>query len=179
MKGRETIHTARLTIRKPRADDAGAVFHRYAGDPMVTRYLSWPTHRSVGDTRAFLAWSDAEWEKWPAAGSYLVFSRGDGSLLGGTGLSFKSAARAVTGYVFAQDAWGKGYATEALQAMVKLAQKLNVTHLEAICHVDHRSSAHVLEKCGFVLEEVRRKHTEFPNLAPGTKSDVLSYVRTF
>ena len=101
------------------------------------------------------------------------------ALLGGTGLSFKSLTCAVTGYVLARDAWGHGYATESLQAMVDLAGKLGVKRLEALCHIDHRASARVLEKCGFQLEEILREHTEFPNLAPGQKSDVLSYVRCF
>ncbi len=68
------------------------------------------------DTRAFLGFSDADWAKWPA-GAYLIFSRAEVALLGGTGLSFVNATEAVTGYVLAQDAWGKGYATEALESM--------------------------------------------------------------
>jgi len=174
----EILQTARLLLRRPRLADAGAIFDRYAGDPVITRYLSWPMHRSLADTHAFLAWSNAEWGKGPA-GSYLVFSRKDKRLLGGTGLSFMSPICAATGYVLARDAWGHGYATEALQAMVDLAGKLDVKRLEAICHVDHRASARVLEKCGFQLEETLRQHTEFPNLAPGQKCDVLSYVRPF
>jgi ribosomal-protein-alanine N-acetyltransferase len=174
----ESLQTARLLLRRPTLADAVAIFDRYAGDPVVTRYLSWPTHRTLADTHAFLAWSVAEWGKGPA-GSYLVFSRHDNCLLGGTGLSFRSASCAVTGYVFARDAWGRGYATESLQAMVDLARELGVERLEAICHIDHRASARVLEKCGFQREDILRNHTEFPNLAPGQKSDVLSYVRCF
>jgi [ribosomal protein S5]-alanine N-acetyltransferase len=174
----ESLQTARLLLRRPTLADAGAIFDRYASDPVVTRYLSWPTHRSLADTHAFLAWSDEEWEKWPA-GSYLVFSREDNRLLGGTGLSFKSPTCAATGYVLARDAWGRGYATESLQAMVDLAREPGVKRLEALCHIDHRASARVLEKCGFHLEEILREHTEFPNLTPGQKSDVLSYVRCF
>jgi RimJ/RimL family protein N-acetyltransferase len=108
-----------------------------------------------------------------------VFSRKDNALLGGTGLSFKSPTCAVTGYVLARDAWGRGYATESLQAMVDLAGELGVKRLEALCHVDHLASARVLEKCGFQLEEILREHAEFPNLAPGQKSDVRSYARCF
>jgi [ribosomal protein S5]-alanine N-acetyltransferase len=174
----ETLQTARLLLRRPVLADAFAIFDRYAADPVVTRYLSWPTHRTLSDTHAFLAWSDAEWGKGPA-GSYLVFSRADKSLLGGTGLSFKSPTCAVTGYVLAQDAWGRGYATESLQAMANLAGELGVRRLEAICHIDHRASARVLEKCGFQLEDVLQQQTEFPNHTPGEKSDVYSYVRRF
>lgn len=179
MKAPEVIETTRLLLRKPVAGDAEAIFRRYAADPVVTRYLSWPTHRSVADTQAFLTWSDAEWDRWPA-GPYLAFTRHGRTkkLLGGTGLAFKSKSRAVTGYVFAQDAWEQGFATESLQAMIELAQQTGVQRLEAICHVEHSASAHVLEKCGFQHEEVRREHFAFPNLAPQKRSDVLSYALT-
>jgi RimJ/RimL family protein N-acetyltransferase len=134
-------------------------------------------HRTPTDTHVFLKWSDSEWEKWPS-GPLLAFSRDDGRLLGGTGLSFRSSGEAVTGYVFARSAWGLGYATESTQAMVELAHELGVKRLEAVCHIEHRSSAHVLEKCGFLLETIRNNDTEFPNLAPGGKFDVFVYVRT-
>ena len=181
IKAAEKIETARLLLRRPRQSDAQAVFHRYASDRDVTRYLSWPTHRSVIDTLAFIAMSDEEWQRWPA-GPYLVTARENGSaeeLVGSTGLFYKSAARAITGYVFARDAWGLGYATEALEAMIDVARQTGVERLEAICHAEHIASAHVLEKCGFVREEMRREHFVFPNLRPQKKSDVFSYVRSF
>lgn len=177
MKGPRTIETERLLLRKPTIHDAQAIFERYASDPVVTRYMSWTTHRSVADTCAYLAWSEADWEQWPA-GSYLVLGH-DGSLLGGTGLTFRTPVFAVTGYVFAQDAWGRGYATESLQAMVAVARTTGVRRLEAVCHAEHRASAHVLEKCGLVCEGLLREHTEFPNLAPGVRQDVLCYARKF
>ncbi|MGA7109441.1 MAG: GNAT family protein [Terracidiphilus sp.] len=176
MKGPKTLETRRLLLRKPALSDAQAILERYAGDPVVTRYMSWSTHRTISDTAAFLAWSDADWELWPA-GSYLIFSRESKNLLlGGTGLAFRTPEFAVTGYVLAQDAWGQGFATEALQAMVDLARSLGVKRLEAVCHAEHRPSAHVMEKCGFQSEGILRAHTEFPNLSPGARSDVLSYA---
>lgn len=178
MTKRERIETARLLLRRPAFSDAEAIFSAYSSDPEVTRYLSWPTHRTVKDTRAFLEWSDGEWERWPA-GPYLVLLRDDGRLLGSTGLAFRSPERAATGYAFARVEWGHGYATESLQAMVDLARDLGVREVESICHVDHRPSAHVMEKCGFQFLGIRREETEFPNLTPGRRSDVMSYVRTF
>ena len=177
MTKRERIETSRLVLRRPVPSDAEAIFTVYASDPEVTRYLSWPTHCTVSDTRGFLAWSDGEWERWPA-GPYLALLREDGRLLGSTGLAFRSSECAATGYAFARFEWGHGYATESLQAMVDLARDLGVLRLEAICHADHRPSAHVMEKCGFRSLGTRRDDSEFPNLAPGRKSDVLSYVRT-
>lgn len=171
----ERVETPRLVLLRPRADDRDAIFRTYASDREVTRYLSWPVHVSVEETRAFLSFSDREWARWPA-GPYLVFSR-DGALLGGTGLAFESPEAAVTGYVFARSAWGQGYATEALTAMVQVARASGVKVLYAVCHVDHRPSAHVLGKCGFELEGVARQFAEFPNLSPGQRSDVLKFSR--
>ncbi|HJN45727.1 MAG TPA: GNAT family protein [Vicinamibacterales bacterium] len=175
MKAPATIETPRLILRRPAAGDAAAMFSRYASDPAVTRYLGWATHQAVDDTRAFLSFSDAEWERWPA-GPYLICSRAGGELLGGTGLGFETPQRASTGYVLARDAWGQGYATETLQAIVKPARRAGVQRLYALCHPDHRPSRRVLEKCDFQLEGTLRRHSEFPNLRRGVAVDVLCYV---
>src|SRR5204863_6217316 len=50
------IETPRLRLTRPASSDVPEIFSRYAGDPAVTKYLNWPRHRSVGDTRAFLSW---------------------------------------------------------------------------------------------------------------------------
>ena len=169
------IETDRLILRPPQPDDARAVFERYASDPRVTRYLGWPTHRNLDDTRGFLSFSAAEWQRWPA-GPFLIEARDTHALLGSTGLGFDAPDNAATGYVLAHDAWGHGYASEALAAMRDLAGRLAVRRLYALCHPDHRASARVLEKCGFTLEQTLRAHAEFPNLAPGVVSDVCCYA---
>jgi ribosomal-protein-alanine N-acetyltransferase len=174
----ESIDTPRLLLRRPAASDVEAIFAQYASDPEVTRYVGWAAHASIDHTRAFVAFSDAQWNEHPA-GPYLAFTRGDRRLVGGTGLMFESPLRASTGYVFAKDVWGRGYATEALGAMVDLARRTGVMRLYALCHVDHRASARVLEKCAFELEGTLRRYVEFPNLAGGTPQDVHCYSRIF
>ena len=49
--------------------------------------------------------------------------------------------RAMTGYVLARDAGGRGYATEALGAMVETTRTPGVRRLYALCHHEHRASA--------------------------------------
>ena len=133
MKAPLHIETPRLALSPPTASDAESIFDCYAGDPDVTRFLGWPRHRSVAETREFLDFSALEWDRSPA-GPYLIRLRADGRLIGGTGLSFKNEHEAVTGYVLAKDAWGQGYATEALRAMVDLARQIGVVRLAALCH---------------------------------------------
>jgi [ribosomal protein S5]-alanine N-acetyltransferase len=177
MKGPDEIATTRLLLRPPVPDDAAVIFECYASDPEVTRYVGWPTHTTVAETEAFVAFSLNQWEQWPA-GPYLICRRSDRALIGGTGLGFESPSVASTGYVLTRSAWGLGYATEALTAMVGLAARLGVESLYALCHADHRASRHVLEKCAFERDETYSHRAEFPNLLPRAPAKVLRYSRT-
>ena len=178
VKAPAMIETDRLLLRRPLTSDAHAVFARYAGNAAVTRYLGWRTHGSVADTQLFLACCEAEWLH-TGVGPYLVQSRETGLLLGSTGLRPSSSQQAATGYVLAQDAWGRGYATETLLAMRGLALRMGILRLTALCHPEHHASARVMQKCGFIREGTLRAHAQFPNLKPGVASDVLSYSFVF
>ncbi len=175
---RDRIETARLVLRRPRPEDATRVFARYSSDPEVTRLMGWPTHTNIHQTIAFVDFAHSVWSKDPA-GPLLIECRETGKLLGSTGLDFETPYRAATGYVLARDAWGKGYATEALQAMVALAAECNVARLYAICHFSHAASAHVLEKGGFAREALLRKFLVFPNSGDPYPADVLLYAHLF
>ena len=178
VKAPPRIETARLVLSRPVTGDAAAIFDRYASDPDVTKFLGWPRHQSIADTEAFLTFCAQQWERWPA-GPYLIWSRGEGRLLGGTGLGFETANHAVTGYVLARDTWGKGYATEALTAVVDVARQIGVRRLHALCHPEHHASWRVLEKCGFVRVRNWAHQVEFPNLTPGVPRDVVCYEMLF
>jgi [ribosomal protein S5]-alanine N-acetyltransferase len=178
MNGPREIVTARLLLSEPRPGDAREIFAQYASDPEVTRFLAWPQHRSIADTEAFLAFSASEWQRWPV-GPYMIRSRDDQRLLGGTGLAFESATVASSGYVLAKDAWGHGYATEALAAMIDLARSVGVRHLYALCHPEHRASSHVLEKCGLIHTTGWSQPADFPNLSPGKPVGALRYEIVF
>lgn len=175
MKAAAQVTTARLILRQPRMSDAASIFERYANDPEVTRFLGWPRHRSIQETEAFLEFSAHEWERWPA-GPYLLVSRRNGLLLGGTGLAFQGPHEALTGYVLAKDVWGNGYATEALGAVIEVAAGAGVKALRALCHPEHRTSQRVLEKCGFIRDETSARQVEFPNLSPGLQQPALCYA---
>src|SRR5258708_6500303 len=97
-----SVRTARLTLRRPRLDDAAAVF-AYAGDSEVTRYLSWRTHASISDTEAFLGVAQRNWDDehdFP----YLI--EHEGKVVGGVGLTPVAPGTLRTGYVLARGAWG-------------------------------------------------------------------------
>jgi ribosomal-protein-alanine N-acetyltransferase len=178
MKAPTQLNTTRLILRQPRMSDAGDIFARYASNAEVTRFLGWPRHRSVQDTEAFLRFSAQEWDRWPA-GPYLIASCADGRLLGSAGFAFQTPQEAITGFVLARDAWGKGFATEALTAIVDVAARVGVSRLLAPCHPENRPSQRVLEKCKFARDDASRPMVEFPNLAPGVRREALYYALAF
>lgn len=167
------VTTERLILRKPTLQDAEAIFERYASDEEVCKYLGWPCNKSIDETRDFLKVSDREWEIWPA-GPYLIFTF-DGTLIGSTGFSFETPFRASCGYVIAKDAWGHGYATEALKAICSLAPTLGLVRLYALVYPDHKGSIRVLEKCDFAFEGILRKNSIFPNIDKCTPLDDACY----
>lgn len=140
--------------------------------------MGWTRHADLEDTAAFLAFAQSDWRRWPV-GPLLIESRADGRLLGSTGLAFETDYRASTGYVLARDAWGNGFAQEALAAVTALAAEVGLRRLYALCHRDHVASARVLERCGFDCEGILRRHLLFPNLGDMHPQDVYCYSRSW
>ena len=54
------------------------------------------------------------------------------------------------GYWLAREHWGKGYATEAANAVLDAAAVLGIREVEGGHFIDNAGSGHVLQKCGFV-----------------------------
>lgn len=175
LKAPAEIHTERMLLRKPRAQDAAAVFENYASDESLGQFLAWPIHRSIEETAQFLEFAEAEWQREPA-GPYLVCLGDERTVIGSTGLAFDSPGRASTGYVIGHRWAGHGFATEAARAMVILAKNLGVERLTAYCHPDHTVSQRVLMKVGFERDSVLPEFCEFPNLSVGKKQSVERYV---
>ncbi len=57
------IETKRLILRPFCMEDADAVFENWASDPEATRYMSWPTHKSRADSRAYIAFAMEQYER--------------------------------------------------------------------------------------------------------------------
>ena len=77
----ESLATARLVLRKSRAEDAPLIFAAYAQDPEVTRYLRFRPHRELNDTEEAV---ERFLKGWRSGKSYcwLLFRRDDKALVG-------------------------------------------------------------------------------------------------
>lgn len=169
-----TIETERLLLRHPKPSDAREVFENYANDIEAVKYMSWHRHTKPGHSEQFVEFCIAQWEQGNG-GAYMITDRESGSVIGSTGLELETRFRATTGYILSRHYWGRGLATEALQAIVGLTSSKDVQRLYAYCHHEHLRSASVMEKCGFQFEGRLRNHMEFPNLSPGVATDVILF----
>lgn len=168
-----TLETARLRLRPPTLDDAEAIFAGYAQDPEVTRYLTWRPHPILDATRGFLRRCIAAWDEGTAF-PWVITASDDGRLLGMIELR-PDGHRADLGYVLARPHWGRGLMTEAVRAVLEWALAEDALHrVWAVCDVDNRRSARVLEKAGMEREGVLRAWLVHPNLGAAPR-DCLCY----
>jgi RimJ/RimL family protein N-acetyltransferase len=175
MPAPEMIETPRLRLRRPVRADAPLLFERWAQDREVTRYLVWSPHEDVTEAEAHVQRCI---DGWNAGGPFVWFieERETGTLIGS--IAARNEAHGVNvGYLLARDAWGRGYMTEALDAVAQwfLAQP-GIERVWATCDVENTASARVLEKAGFEFEGVLRRWDIHPNIS-STRRDARCYSR--
>jgi ribosomal-protein-alanine N-acetyltransferase len=171
----ESITTATLLLRKPRAEDAALIFAAYAQDPQVTRYLAFRPHRDLNDAHEAV---DRFLEGWRSGKSYswLVFRRNDEQLVGA--ISAREDQGINLGYLLARPFWGQGFMSEALAAIVEWAFSVpSVFRVWAVCDLENDASARLLERNGFNQEGILRNWSLHPNVSD-TPRDCYCYAKT-
>lgn len=168
------LETSRLILRPPTLADADAVYREYATDPEVVKYLTWKTAERVEETRSHMADQLAKMargETWP----WVITQRREGRLLGMIELRTESGGFAMSfGYVLARPAWGHGYMTEALAAVLAFAfENPAIYRVWAIHDVDNPASGRVMEKAGMRREGVLRRAVRHPNVSDEPRDAVL------
>ena len=166
------LERERLRLRPLRAADAEAVLNLYS-DPKVMRYLARPAFAELSQAHEFLEKALAAY----AEGSNLQLAierKSDGAFIG-LCLLFrfnKPSARAEIGYALGSGHWSRGYAGEALAALVTHAfGPLALNRLEADIDPRNLASARVLERLGFQAEGRLRERW----IVKGETSDSLMY----
>jgi [ribosomal protein S5]-alanine N-acetyltransferase len=167
----ERVETTRLFLARLQLTDAEEIFYTYASKPDSTRYVSWPTHTKLNDTRTFLKYARNAWMRGLDY-SFAVRLKGSNRLVGACGF-LNDGGKIQLGYVYGPTHWGKGYATEAAQALVQILVNQPIQKIGSFVDVDNKASIRVLEKCGFRVEAVVKDWWRFPNQNNQVKDCVL------
>lgn len=152
------IHTDRLLIRRLELSDAEA-FWTYKQMPEAVRYQSWRP-KSLGEVEQFIedmqSVQPCTPDTWLQVAVYLIDC---GTMIGDVGLHFLADPEQMEiGYTISPHHQRKGYATEAIRAILGyLFDTLGKHRVTASLDPRNTASAAVLEKLGFRLEAHFRK----------------------
>jgi RimJ/RimL family protein N-acetyltransferase len=164
MKMPAQIETQRLLLRKPRPEDAHAIFGGWAQDQEVTHYLTWPPHERIEQTQEFVRGCLRAWDgetRFP----YMIILKETGEVIGMIDPRVEGPKVGI-GYVAARAHWGKGYVTEATRAIIDwVFQQPSMYRVYATTDIENVASRRVLEKVGMQCEGVLRKYILHPNIS--------------
>ncbi|HEV2817679.1 MAG TPA: GNAT family N-acetyltransferase [Allosphingosinicella sp.] len=135
------LRTARLVLRRARADDLEAM-HAILSDPRATTYWSHGPHENLDRTRA---WLDSMIDAPPDLSDDFVIT------LGGRAIGKLGAWRLPEiGFILAPEHWRRGYAAEAMAAFLDhVFARPDVAGLTADVDPRNRASLALLARHGF------------------------------
>lgn len=171
-KGTQIIHTDRLTLRRFTPDDAEQMYENWAKDERVTRYLTWPPHKSPELTRALLEGWCREYDK---PDYYNWAMEYEGKVIGNISVVRinERSEWAELGYCMGYDYWGKGIMTEAAKAVMDyLFAEVGFNRIGIDHAAKNPASGRVAQKCGLSYEGTRRAY--YKSLA-GEYLDIVHY----
>lgn len=157
--GTKQIETQRLLLRPFTLEDATAMYHNWASDPVVTKFLMWPTHASEEVSRMVLS----DWVSHYGEESYYqwaIVPRDFGQPIGSIAAVHihDRVGKAEVGYCIGKKWWHQGIMTEALGAVIDFFfEDVGANRVEA-CHDPNNShSGAVMAKCGMTYEGTHRQ----------------------
>ncbi len=149
------LSTERLVLRPWQASDVEAPFD-WAQDERFTRFL--PLPRPYERLHAEEFTGSRVGTDWAVAPAFAVTL--EGTLIGDVNARIEAShARAEIGYGFRVEMWGRGYATEAAQAVVDwLFEALAIEKVMARADAANQGSWRVMERLGMEREALHRSH---------------------
>jgi len=169
------LRTQRLLLQRLKYEDAEEMFYTYASKPEATRFMAWPTHQSLEDTRAYLYYARDAWEK-SLDFSYAIRLADSGRLIGSIGV-INDDGKVQFGYILSPTQWGQGYATEACVAVVNTLKAIPSIHrIWTFADAENIASIRVLQKSGLVQEARLEKWFRFINQNNDPKDCVIFRV---
>lgn len=165
------LETERLILKPIQMDDAQALFEICSLDS-VTQYLSYESHKSIEETQDVLENIFLKRVENGIFEAYVVWDKEKNKLIGTCDFVDYDGSNAVIGYMYHPDYWGKGIATESLNAVIDVAfNTLDIHRLEIAHILDNIGSQRVIEKCGFKKIGVKRQAI----LKNGSYEDIVEY----
>ena len=168
----EKIETQRLVLQRLKYEDAEEIFYTYASKPEATRYMAWPTHKTLKDTRTFLDYAMQGWERGIDY-SYGIRLQSNNRFIGSIGI-LNDNGKIQFGYILSPTQWGKGYATEACSNLIQVVKAIpDIQQIGTFVDIENTASRKVLLKTGLKEDFIFSKWFAFVNQNNELKDCVL------
>lgn len=154
-----TLETERLILRMFTMEDAQAMFENWASDVEVTRFLTWPAHKSAAVSRSVLESWVSGYEK-PDFYQWAIVLKSLGQPIGTISVVEQDDRfqKAHIGYCIGKNWWHQGIMSEALKAVMNfLFDDVGYQRLEARHDPRNPNSGAVMMKCGMKYEGTLRR----------------------
>jgi RimJ/RimL family protein N-acetyltransferase len=159
------IETSEFILREPTPADASLIFHSYAQDHDVTKYMTWQPHKDISETLNFLQKCIILWHENKEF-NMVVMQKKTQQIVGMIRIAPQGNTASI-GYVLAKRYWNKGYATHLLHELIAyLFQKTDLTFIQSFCDIDNIASARVMEKAGMKKKGILPEYILHPNRSP-------------
>ncbi|MDQ0160755.1 GNAT family N-acetyltransferase [Alkalibacillus salilacus] len=150
------IETPRLKFRKYKNDDFNYLYSLLS-DPEMVRYIGEGNIKDKQETNRFFKWIYSTYNVGPDMGLMVLESKGDNSPIGHAGLvpqTVDGVEELEIGYWVSRDHWGKGYATEAAQALKDYGfNHLDKNRLVSLIQPNNIASKKVADKIGMNFDK--------------------------
>ena len=152
------IETERLILRELLSSDDEGMFE-LDSDPEVHTFLGNKPVKGIEETRTIIQSVRQQYID-NGIGRWAVIEKSSGNFVGWTGL--KLIKELTNGHINFHDVgyrlikkyWGKGYATESAKASLQYGfERMELSEIFGITHVDNAKSKRALEKCGLKFIE--------------------------
>lgn len=158
-KGTSIIETSRLILRRAVREDVLLMFHNWASDSEVTKYLSWPTHSHTEASQWVIEEWIREYEKEDFY-QWMIVLKELGEPVGSISVVsiHDSAEEAEVGYCIGREWWHRGITSEALAAVIAfLFTQVGMTRVSARHDINNPHSGGVMKKCGMIYQGMKPK----------------------
>jgi len=154
------LKSARLILRPMLEADFDHV-HAYSTDPEVVKFMQWGPN-TIEQSRNFMNTCFDNQKTDPRVTyDFAVVLADTAEFIGSITLRLMKVGSPLgeIGYCYSRSAWGKGYASEAAETLLRFAfDELCMQKISATCDPFNFASAKVLQKSGMKLEGYLRKH---------------------
>lgn len=147
------LETERLILRRLDINDAVTVF-TLRSSPEIMKYIPVPLTQTIEEAETYIHSIDKRMEEKECV-NWAITLKENNVMIGNIGFYRMKLEhyRSEAGYSTLPEFNGKGYVTEALQAIINYGFSTMKLHsIEALVDPDNIGSIKVLEKCGFEKE---------------------------